>query len=156
MKIDVLKQRIYEFASDIAAHEGFEIYDVQIHIGRKSLLKIIIDKDGGITIDDCERMSKSLGALLDVEDLFKTPYTLEVSSPGLDRPLLIKRDFEKNIGRLVRIVTLEKFGNQTFFIGRLSDVGENWIRLTFDKKGKNDDLFIPIDKISKANLEIEF
>jgi ribosome maturation factor RimP len=156
MKIDVLKQKIYELASDIAVHEGFELYDVQIHSGKKSLLKIIIDKDGGITIDDCERMSKSLGALLDVEDLIKTPYMLEVSSPGLDRPLLRQKDFEKNIGRLVRIVTLEKIDNQTFFIGRLSDVGENWIRLTFDKKGKNEDLFIPLEKISKANLEIEF
>lgn len=156
MKIDILKQKIYELASDIAAHEGFELYDVQIHSGRRSLVRVIIDKDGGISIDDCERMSKSLGALLDVEDLIKIPYTLEVSSPGLDRPLVFQRDFEKNIGRLVRIVTKEKINNQTFFIGRISDVGENWIRLSFDKKGKEDDLFIPLDKISKANLEIEF
>lgn len=156
MKIDILKQKIFDLASDIAAYEGFELYDVQIHSGRRSLLKVIIDKDSGVTIDDCERMSKSLGALLDVEDLIKTPYTLEVSSPGIDRPLVKPRDFQKNIGRLIRVVTKDKIENQTFFIGRLSDVGENWIRLTFDKKGKSKDLFIPVDKILRAKLEIEF
>ncbi len=154
--IDILKQRIYELASDIAANEGVELYDIQIHSGRRSLLKVIIDKDGGVTVDDCEKMSKSLGALLDVEDFIKTPYTLEVSSPGIDRPLVRQRDFEKNIGKLIRLVTLEKVDNQTFFIGRISDVGDNWIRLSFDKKGRDKDLFIPLDKISKAKLEIEF
>ncbi len=154
--IDILKQRIYELASDIAANEGVELYDIQIHSGRRSLLKVIIDKDGGVTVDDCEKMSKSLGALLDVEDFIKTPYTLEVSSPGIDRPLVRQRDFEKNIGKLIRLVTLEKIDNQTFFIGRISDVGDNWIRLSFDKKGRDKDLFIPLDKISKAKLEIEF
>lgn len=145
-----------EMASDIAADEGFELRDIQIHSGRKTSVRIIIDKDGGVTIDNCERMSKSLGALLEVEDLMKTPYVLEVSSPGIDRPLVRQTDFEKNIGRLIRVVTLEKIDNQTFFIGRISDVGENWIRLSFDKKGKSEDLFIPFEKISKAKLEIEF
>ncbi len=156
MKIDILKQKIKEIASDIADDEGFELYDIQIQSGRKTLLRVFIDKAGGVTIDDCERMSKRLGALLDVEDLMKTPYILEVSSPGLDRPLVTLKDFEKSIGKLVRIVTLEKIEDQTFFIGRISDVGENWIRLSFDKKGKDEDLFIPLDKVSKAKLEIEF
>ena len=144
-------------ASDIAEHEGVEIFDIQIlSSSKKTILKVIIDKNEGVTIDDCERMSKSLGALLDVEDPIKVPYTLEVSSPGIDRPLATQRDFERNIGKLVRIITLEKIDNQTFFIGRISDVGENWIRVSLDRKGKSEDLFIPLEKISKAKLEIEF
>ncbi len=144
-------------ASEVATDEGFELCDLQIQGGgRKTLLRVFIDKDGGVTIADCERMSKNLGALLDVEDPIKTPYMLEVSSPGLDRPLIRQKDFQKNIGKLVRIVTLEKIDNQTFFIGRITDVGENWIRISYDKKGKSEDLFIPLEKISKARLEIEF
>lgn len=144
-------------ASEVAADEGFDLHDIQIQgSGRKTLLRVFIDKDGGVTIADCERMSKSLSALLDVEDPIKAPYILEVSSPGLDRPLIRQNDFQKNIGKLVRIVTLDRIDNQTFFIGRITDVGENWVRISYDKKGKSEDLFIPIDKISKARLEIEF
>lgn len=157
MNIDILKQKIYEMASEVAADEGFELFDILIQgSSRKPLIRVVIDKDGGVTIYDCERMSKSLGALLDIEDLMKTPYTLEVSSPGLDRPLSKQKDFHKNIGKLIRIVTSERLDNQTFFIGRITDVGENWVRISYDKKGKSEDLFIPIDKISKARLEIEF
>ncbi len=156
MNVDILKKKIYEIASDIAADEGVELCDIQIQSGRKTLLRVFIDKNGGVTIDDCERMSKSLSAILDVEDPIKTPYILEVSSPGLDRPLVKQRDFHRNIGKLVRIITLEKIENQTFFIGRITDVGDNWIRISYDKKGKSEDLFIPLEKISKAKLEIEF
>lgn len=157
MKIDIFKQKIYEMASEVAADEGVELCDIQIQgSGRKTLLRVFIDKDGGVTIADCEKMSKSLSALLDIEDPIKVPYLLEVSSPGLDRPLLKQKDFQKNIGKLARIVTLERIDNQTFFIGRITDVGENWVRILYDKKGKSEDLFIPIDKISKARLEIEF
>ncbi len=157
MKIDILKQKIYDLASDVAADEGFELYDLQIlGSGRKTILRVIIDKEGGVTIDDCEKMSKSLSALLDIEDPIKAPYTLEVSSPGIDRPLIKHRDFEKNIGKLVRIITLEMIDNQTFFIGRIIDVGENWVRISYEKKDKKEDLFIPIEKISKARLELEF
>lgn len=157
MNIDALKKKIFDLASEVAVDEGFELYDVQIlGSGRKTILRIFIDKDGGVTIDDCEKMSKSLGVVLDIEDIIQSSYTLEVSSPGIDRPLISKRDFEKNIGKLVRITTSEMIVNQTFFIGRITDVGENWVRIAFDKKGKKEDLFIPLDKISKARLELEF
>ncbi|MCX7913813.1 MAG: ribosome maturation factor RimP [Thermodesulfovibrionales bacterium] len=157
MKVEMLKQKIYEIASEVAIDEGVEIYDVQIQgTGRRTLLRVLIDKDGGVTINDCEKVSKSLSVLLDVEDLIKTPYILEVSSPGIDRPLVKQKDFKRNIGKLIKIVTLEKINNQTFFKGRIIDVGEDWIRILLEKKGKAEDIFIPINKISKATLEIEF
>jgi ribosome maturation factor RimP len=151
----MIKQKIYDIAKDIAEDEGFELVNVDLVGGKKLLLRITIDKEGGITINDCERMSRSIESILDVEDLIKIPYTLEVSSPGIDRPLIKRSDFERNINRLIRIVTKEKINNQTFFIGRLIDVGEGWIRIKLEKKdGK--DIFIPMDKISSAKLEIEF
>ncbi|MCX8030875.1 MAG: ribosome maturation factor RimP [Thermodesulfovibrionales bacterium] len=157
MKLDIIKQKIYTLASEVAEQEGLELYDVQILGSRKrTIVRVFIDKESGVTIDDCERVSKSLSALLDVEDPIKTSYTLEVSSPGIDRPLTKKKDYEKNLGKLVRIVTTEPFDNQSFFIGRIIDVGENWVRISYKKGSKEENLFIPFEKVSKAKLEIEF
>jgi ribosome maturation factor RimP len=157
MSAVTIKQKIYKFASQTAEDEGLELISVDVlGGGKKILLRIMVDKEGGVTISDCERMSRSLEALLDVEDPIKGPYILEVSSPGIDRPLIKQADFEKNIEKLVRIVTKEKIDNQTFFIGRIIDVGEGWIRIRLEKKKESKDIFIPMDKISKAKLEIEF
>lgn len=151
-----IKEKIIELATEVAEDEGVELVNVDI-LGsiKKVLLRIYIDKEGGVTIGDCERISRRLEAILDVEDPIKTSYVLEVSSPGLDRPLLRQADFEKNIGRLARIITSEKIDNQTFFIGRIVDVGDTWVRLKIKSKEEKD-LYIPFDKISKAKLEIEF
>lgn len=152
-----IKQKIYEMASQIAENEGLELVSVDISSrGKRTLLRVVVDKEAGVTVGDCERMSRSLEAILDVEDPVKGPYLLEVSSPGLDRPLVQQKDFEKNVGKLTRVVTKEKIENQTFFIGRIIDVGENWIRLSIESKTGKKDFFIPLDKISKARLEIEF
>lgn len=155
-----IKQKVFELASHIAENEGLELVSADIlGTGKKTILRIVIDKEGGVTVGDCERMSRGLEALLDVEDPIKGHYVLEVSSPGIDRPLLTQADFEKNIEKLVRVTTTEKIDNQTFFIGRIIDVGEGWIRLKISKKGakkEGKDIFIPMDKISKARLEIEF
>ncbi len=157
MKAEILRQKIYDMALEVAADEGVELYDVQIQGGgKRTLVRVFIDKDGGVTINDCERVSNSLSALLDVEDLIKSPYTLEVSSPGIDRPLIKQRDFERNVGKLVKIVTSEKINNQTFFKGRIIDVGSDWVRISLQKKGDSESVFIPLNKIAKANLEIEF
>jgi ribosome maturation factor RimP len=86
-----------------------------------------------------------------VEDLFAGPYTLEVSSPGLDRPLKDLRDFEKNRGKLARIVTSDKISNQNFFIGRIDDIGAGYVKIKIDER----EIDIPFDKISRARLEIE-
>ena len=158
--MDSIKQKIQELAAQTAEDERFELVGADIiGSGRKVTVRVVIDKEGGVTIGDCERMSRSLDALLDVEDPIKGSYVLEVSSPGLDRPLLKQADFEKNIEKLARVVVTERIDNQTFFIGRIIDVGEGWIRLKLGKKGAKEegrDIFIPMDKISKARLEIEF
>lgn len=155
MNTATVKQKVHELAAQVAEGEGLELVSTDLlGQGRRTLLRVVVDKEGGVTIADCERMSRSLEALLDVEDPIKSPYVLEVSSPGLDRPLTTQRDFERNIEKLARVVTTEKIDNQTFFVGRIIDVGEGWIRLKIEK-GTGKDIFIPMDKIAKARLEIE-
>ncbi len=154
--METAREKIHGLAEQVAEEEGLELVSVGIlGSGKRTVLKVVVDKEGGVTVGDCERMSRSLEALLDVEDPIRRSYLLEVSSPGLDRPLVTQRDFERNIGKLARIVTAENIDNSTFFIGRILDVGDTWIRLSLDKTGRGKDMFIPLDKISKARLEIE-
>lgn len=156
METPAIKHKVYQLACRAADMEGLEVVSVDLlGSGRRLLLRVFVDKTGGVTVGDCERMSRSLEALLDVEDPISGSYVLEVSSPGLDRPLVSQRDFEKNIGRLARIVTSEKIDGQSFFVGRIADAGEGWVRLTIEAKGGGRDIFIPSGNISKARLEIE-
>jgi len=163
-----MQEKIRELAANVAEDEGVELVEVAVFgAGSRKLVRITIDRDGGIGINNCERVSRSLETLLDVEDIFTASYTLEVTSPGLDRPLSKMQDFERNIGKLAKIVTREKIGSDTCFIGRIIDTGDNWIRLRFEPKpvkgrpvkkkapDEQSDIFIPFDKISRARLEIE-
>ena len=145
------RQKVLQLARQVADEEEVELVDVELRGKGKLLLRAVIDKENGITLDDCEKFSRSFGAILDVEDLFAGPYTLEVSSPGLDRPLKDLRDFEKNRGKLARIVTSDKISNQNFFIGRIEDIGVGYVKIKIDER----EIDIPFDKISRARLEIE-
>jgi ribosome maturation factor RimP len=145
------RQKVLQLARQVADEEEVELVDVELRGKGKLLLRAVIDKENGITLDDCEKFSRSFGAVLDVEDLFAGPYTLEVSSPGLDRPLKDLRDFEKNRGKLARIVTSDKISNQNFFIGRIEDIGVGYVKIKIDER----EIDIPFDKISRARLEME-
>ncbi len=155
-QVSPLLVRINQIAAEVAADLGFDIIKTSLSgTGRKSLLRIYIDKEGGVTIGDCESFSRRLETLLDVEDIIQNSYVLEVSSPGMDRPIRDMKDFEGCIGKLVRIITKEKIENQTFFIGRLTETGTDWIRLLLEDRKIPKHLFIPFEVISKARLEIE-
>ncbi|GAB5046582.1 ribosome maturation factor RimP [Thermodesulfovibrio sp. TK110] len=162
MNIKELKEKITEYAKEVSEQEGVEILNVEIHPGGKGLiLRIFIDKEEGVTIKDCEHFSRAIEAILDVEDPIKTSYTLEVSSPGIDRPLKDKRDFLRNIGRNVKITTKEKIADRTFFIGKVIDAGDDWVRIEIretkrkgTKKSESELLFIPFNKILKAQIYI--
>ncbi|MEW6584232.1 MAG: ribosome maturation factor RimP [Nitrospirota bacterium] len=146
-----ITQKILKLAEQIAGDQEVEIADIELLGKGKTLLRVYIDKGGGVTLDDCERFSKSFGALLDVESIIRGPYTLEVSSPGLDRPLKTIEDFRKSIGKLARIVTSEKIDNQNFFLGRIVDVRDTHVRIRMNDR----EMDIPIDRVAKARLEIE-
>lgn len=146
-----LKERITNLAQQVAEDQELEIFEVELFGKGKLLLRVTVDKEGGVTLDDCERYSRRLGTLLDIENPLSQSYTLEVTSPGLDRPLRGIHDFEKNKGRLVRIITAEKVENQNFFIGRIINLTGDTITLRVNDRETN----IPFHFITKARLEIE-
>jgi ribosome maturation factor RimP len=119
--------------------------------GKRWILRIYIDKPGGVTISDCEKVNRELGRILDVEDFIDHPYTLEVSSPGLTRPLKRKEDFIRYRGRLCRIVTKEPIDDTNDFRGKILDVIDDKVEI----EGKINVFTVPICAIKKANLEFE-
>lgn len=122
------------------------------------VLRLFVDREGGVTLDDCAQVSRELSEILDVEDFIQGYYTLEVSSPGLNRPLKKAADFERYRGRLVRIKTFELLpddaGNpRKTFTGELLGLDNGVVRL---KLNEGQTAGIPLDKVAKANLEFEF
>lgn len=146
-----LKNKISYLAKQLANEMGVELFSVELIGTKRILIRVTIDKEGGVTLDDCEKFSRDFSAILDVEDPIPQSYILEISSPGLDRPLRDEKDFRKNKGKLVRVITSEKIENQNFFLGRILDVEDNFVKLLV----KNRIINIPFNKISRARLEIE-
>lgn len=147
-----VEDRVLELARQVARGHGVSVEDVQLAgRGRRTLLRVTIDKEGGVTLEDCEAFSKDIGAVLDVEDPVPGSYTLEVSSPGLDRPLRNVEDFRKHVGKLARVITRQKLDNQSFFVGRIARVTEDRVWLTL----KDREVEIFLDNITRARLEVE-
>ena len=147
---------VKELAERAAKANGLELDDLVFQRrGRKALLRVIIDKPGGIvSLVDCEKTSRDFEALLDLEDPINCGYTLEVSSPGLDRPLKRPSDYAKYVGRLARITVKEKIDNRSFFVGRITKADEESVEIVAD--GKEGKVFlIQFDNITKARLEVE-
>ena len=139
---DILTQQIegmgYEFV-------GCELQKQSSH---GSLLRIFIDKEKGVTIDDCSKVSRQVSAVLDVEDPIQGPYTLEVSSPGLDRPLFEIAHYQKFIGSKVKVRSLMPINDRRNFVGILLRVEKDNIILEVD----NDEIMLPFANIEKAKL----
>ena len=141
---------------------GFELVDIQIaQEGHLSALRIFIDKVGGITLDDCVAVSREVSAILEIEDPIKSAYRLEVSSPGLDRPLKKPADFERFAGQKIKIKTLglvdpdQRGHTRKTFVGTLLGLEEDRVRLELsDKRGGI--ASIQLSEIDKANLEEDF
>ncbi len=152
MNKEELRKKVLALAEEAADVAGVQVDDVEIlgHPGNM-IVRVIIDSEQGISIDDCERVSRQLEALLDIEDPIEGSYNLEVSSPGLDRPLRKIEDFIRFKGRLARVITRQRIDNQTFFVGRIEDVQNDVVLLRL----KNKRVSIPYALISKARLEIE-
>ncbi len=153
MNIEKTENKIREIIEPVINALGVELDDIELKKMRgKALLRVYIEKKDGVTIDDCEVVSREIEAVLDVEDPIPCPYVLEVSSPGLDRPLKSTKDFKRFSGRTVRVVTLEPVEGQTFFIGRLVNAGDSEIALLLPE---NREVTIPYENISRARLEVE-
>lgn len=147
-----LKKRLEAVTDEVVKLFGLELVGTELKgEGRSRLLRVTIDKEGGVSLDHCLEVSRQLGAVLDAEDLIHGSYRLEVSSPGLDRPLKHLKDFEKSVGKLIKLVSKEKINSQNHFIGRLSRVSHTSIVLETEKKETE----ISFDNIQRAKLEIE-
>jgi ribosome maturation factor RimP len=148
-----IRTRIREIIEPLINSLGITVDHVEFsRMGGKGLLRVFIDREGGVTLDDCEQVSREIEAALDVEDPIPYSYVLEVSSPGLDRPLKQLEDFRKYTGKTARVITFEPIDRQTFFIGKIVDVGGDEISLLLPKDRK---IIIPYKNISKARLEVE-
>ena len=121
--------------------------------GKNSVLRIFIDTPSGVTHGDCELVSEQVGTVLDVEDLIPSSYTLEVSSPGLDRKLVKESDYTRFGGKLARIQTRIPLHQQKVFRGRLQGLHEGKVQLELPK---GDLLEIPLDVIDEARLEFDW
>ncbi len=150
---EIIRKKVMKLAREATEIAVVELFDVELLGQRgKMIVRVSIDNEQGIGIKDCERVSRQLEALLDVEDPIQGSYTLEVTTPGLDRPLRDIEDFERFKGRQARVVTTERIANQTFFIGRIKSVKGDTIVLELENK----EVEIPYKIVSKARLEIEF
>ena len=154
MNMETMRAKIKEIIEPVIKGLGVALEDMELRkMGRRVFLRVIIDKEGGVVIDDCEQVSREIEAQLDVEDPIPYPYTLEVSSPGLDRPLKTPGDFKRFCGKTVRIVTSAPVENQTFFIGEIIEAGDTEVTLLLSKDKK---INIQYKDIVRARLEVKF
>ncbi len=139
-------------AERVAGREGCTLVDVRhVHEDGGWVLRVVIDRPGGVHIEHCVKVSRQLSALLDVEDLLPGAYRLEVTSPGLECPLLVAADFRRYAGQRVRVLATEVAGDN-LYRGVLAGLQRGSILLDDDSLGR---LEIPLKRITEARLEVE-
>ena len=148
-----LKEKVRQLAEPVAAAEGMELIHVEcLKMQSRWIVRLFLDKENGVTVDDCSTISNQVGDILDVHDLINGQYTLEVSSPGFDRPISRDQDFVKYRGSKVKIKARSKIEGIRNFHGSLVDfIEENGQKVVLiEVSGKN--YRIPQAEIVKANL----
>ncbi len=156
MQGDVLK-RIREIARGILEFEGMEYVHLEMkQMGGGAVLRLFIDREGGVTLDDCSRISRRLSAQLDVDDPITHGYTLEVSSPGLDRPLFSDHDYQRYTGQQVRVRTVVPYHGRRQFVGRLVGLADGVVRLVSDGPDGDEEIALPREQIAEARIVPDF
>jgi len=155
--IDQIEKLVQPLLEDL----GCELVDLEYQREQRGwVLRFFLDKEGGINLDDCAAASREISSLLDVENVINTAYSLEVSSPGIERPLKKPQDFKRFAGQLVKIKTLDTIDPDTSgksrktFVGTLSGLEGDEVLLTL--KNATGVARIPLHQIDKANLKYEF
>jgi len=150
---DSVEGRVREIATRAAEERGLELVHVEMaRTGRLRTLRVFIDRPEGVTHEDCSAVSHHMSTVLDVEDFIHEPYNLEVSSPGLERGLYRREDYERFAGQLARMRSREAVDGQRNFRGRI--VGVEGGDVVFDDKTTGR-VLVPVASIVKANLEID-
>jgi ribosome maturation factor RimP len=150
---DVARE-IRQILDPILESMGLVLWDMEFQRhGPKWLLRVYIDREpGGVTLDDCEQVSRDLSIALDVEDIISHAYTLEVSSPGLDRTLSKPEHFTRFIGSIVKVKTYQPIENQKVIRGKLLGMNDGVIKIELETTAVLD---IPLSNVTKASLEVE-
>lgn len=145
----MIKTDIQQLLTPIVTESGYELWGCEyLAQGKHSLLRIYIDKEGGIGIEDCELVSRQISALLDVEDPIQSNYSLEVSSPGIPRPLFYKEHYQRYLGYAVAIKLYKALNGSRKINGIIQSVHENSVILTINDNEHE----LPFSQIVKANL----
>ena len=161
MGAETVVDKVRAIAERVAAGYGLEVFDVQFRREAPGMvLRVRLDRLGpaateedSVSVGDCANVSRDLSAIFDVEEVVPTAYTLEVSSPGLDRPLRRADDYRRFTGRLAKVVMREKVDGQGFFRGRIAGVDGSDVLIEADDKRTHR---VPLEVITRANLEVEF
>lgn len=155
-----VRQAVVDLVEPLAAGEGYELVDVEFIMARgKPILRLFIDTvppgtpERGVTVEDCTHVSRLVSDVLDVEDVVPGEYMLEVSSPGLFRPLTKAEHYARSLGERIKVKTYEKIEGRKTFTGRLDGRDEDRVVVTVDD---GTTFHIPAEAIAKANLEPQF
>jgi len=144
--------RIREFAESLLPAMGLELYDVQFRRENQGwVLRLIIDRIGGVSLDDCSRVSREVSDFLDVEDLIDHQYHLEVSSPGVERTLRSLAECPRFVGEKIRVKLSQERDGQKVFVGRLQEVGDGTLIVELENGAVH---ILPWDEINKARLSL--
>ena len=153
MNKESITERVRAIAEKAAKAHGVELVHIEIAgTKRDAVVRIYIDKEGGVTLEDCSTVSRDIEAVLDEEDFIPSRYVLEVSSPGIERELYSIADFEKFSGQLIKVKTRESIDGQKTFVGNI--VGVNGNSVSIEERNKGVMNFDHSD-IAKANLKID-
>lgn len=143
-----IEAEVEKIVEELLENTALELVAVDYVKERDWYLRVFIDKEGGVDLDDCQELSRKLEELLDAQDLIKTSYILEVSSPGLDRELKKPRDFQREMGKDIDVSLFAPLDGKKVVTGPLSAYDGETINVG--------EMAIPMDKVAKVNLHIEF
>lgn len=153
MQRDPIVERIDNIATQAAKDNGVEFVHSEIVGSKRNMtVRIYIDKPEGVTLEDCSIVSRAIESVIDADDFIPSPYVLEVSSPGLERPLFSIQDFEKFAGKKAKVKTSDAISGQANFNGRITSVEGS--EIVFEDK-TNGTIRIPFGKVAKANLKVD-
>jgi len=142
-------QKIIDLLMPVAEEEKLELVDAEVTTdGGQKVLRIYIDQAAGVKLEDCSRFSRAIEDLIEVEGVVKGAYRLEVSSPGLNRPLKTKAHFEKVVGQEVNVTTRDKINGRKRYKGILQEVKADELVIFID----NQEFTVPLQELAKANL----
>jgi ribosome maturation factor RimP len=156
LKDESVAGQVKAVAERVTRGRGLELVDVEMKRERGGhCVRLFVDKEGGVGLADLQSVSEEVSAILDAEDPIPSSYTLEVSSPGLDRPLKREADYQKSVGKLVKLSSYELVEGRRQWTGRLTAFEDGVLSVTLEKEGGKV-ARIPYEKLSHGRLEIEF